>query len=44
MKANGNLVQALLERDEDKAASMARASIEGSHDVIKQCLLERDAG
>lgn len=41
IRANENLIQALHDRDEDKAALMARASIEGSHEVIKQCLLER---
>lgn len=41
VRANENLVQALLQRDEEQAARMARASIEGSHDVIRNCLLER---
>lgn len=44
VRANENLVKALLDRDEEKAAQMARASIEGTHEFIKQCLLERNLG
>ena len=42
VKANALLVQALENRDEELAGRMARASIEGSHAVIRQCLEARD--
>lgn len=44
VEANGILLQALLERDEERAAAMLRTSIERAQEVIKQFLLEGDAG